>query len=186
LVYNNSTHFRNDLNNNQKTNDMKTKGNSRLFSIIRSVILLPLMIISIAALTSCGKSQNGATGIPEAPPPPPPPPPPAASADTVFVNVDEMPVFTGGAEGLLNYIAKNTKYPEEAKAKGIQGKVIVRFVVEKDGTVSTASIVKGAEATLDAEAVRVVSTLPKFETPAKVAGSPVRVHYMVPISFNLK
>ncbi len=165
---------------------MKTQGNSRLISIIRSVILLPLMIISIAALTSCGKSQNGATGIPEAPPPPPPPPPATASADTVFVNVDEMPVFTGGDAGLLNYIAQNTKYPEDAKTKGIQGKVVVRFVVEKDGTVSGVTVIKGAEASLDAEAVRVVSTLPKFETPAKIAGSPVRVHFMVPISFTLK
>ena len=124
--------------------------------------------------------------MPDAPPPPPPPPPVEAVTDSVYVNVDEMPVFKGGDVGLLKYIADNTAYPKDAKEKNIQGKVIVRFVVEKDGTVSDVAVIKSAEPSLDAAAVKVVESLPKFETPAKIKGLPVKVHYMVPITFTLK
>jgi protein TonB len=99
--------------------------------------------------------------------------------------VDELPVFTGGDTTLLKYIAKNTVYPEGARINKIQGKVVVRLVVEKDGSVSNVEVVKGVNPLLDAEAVRVVSSLPKFESPAKIDGAAVKVHYMIPISFAL-
>jgi periplasmic protein TonB len=164
---------------------MKTKKETGTNSFFRLGILLPLAVISIAAIISCSNNENLTKGIPEAPPPPPPPPV-EASADSVFVNVDEMPMFKDGDVGLLKYIADNTSYPKDAKEKGIQGKVVVRFVVEKDGSVSNVAVVKSAEPSLDAAAVKVVESLPNFETPAKVAGSPVKVHYMVPITFTLK
>lgn len=117
-----------------------------------------------------------------APPPPPPPP----SADEVFTEVDKMPVFKDGDVGLLKFIAENTRYPEEAKKNKITGKVIVRFVVEKDCSVSQVGILAGVDPLLDNEAVRVVNSLPKFDTPAIKAGNPVRVNYMIPITFTLK
>ena len=167
---------------------MKTKRQTETNPLFRSLILLPLAFFSIAAIISCSNTENGTKGMPDAPPPPPPPPPPPVEAvtDSVYVNVDEMPVFKGGDVGLLKYIADNTSYPRDAKEKNIQGKVVVRFVVEKDGTVSDVAVIKSAEPSLDAAAVKVVESLPKFETPAKIKGLPVKVHYMVPISFTLK
>ena len=102
-----------------------------------------------------------------------------------FVVVEEMPTFPGGDQELLNYIAKNTVYPEVAKENNIQGKVIVRFCVTSKGGVSQVSILKGVDPELDKEAIRVVNTLPAFK-PGKQGGKPVPVWYMVPITFTLK
>jgi TonB family protein len=101
-----------------------------------------------------------------------------------FVIAEEMPMFPGGDSALLSYIVKNTKYPESAKYKGIQGKVIIRFCVAKDGSVKKISVLRKVSPDLDAEALRVVSTLPAFK-PGKQGGRPVPVWYMVPISFAL-
>ena len=121
-------------------------------------------------------------------PPPPPPPPPVinSSTDKVFTEVDELPQFKGGDANLLKFIAENTTYPSEAKLNNITGKVIVKLVVEKDGSVSNVEVLHSANPLLDAEAVRVVFSLPKFETPGKKAGETVRVSYMIPITFSLK
>jgi protein TonB len=102
-----------------------------------------------------------------------------------FVVVEEMPVFPGGNSGLLNYIAENTKYPEIAKENNIQGKVIVKFCVTSKGGVDLVSIFKGVDPELDAEAIRVVKTLPPFK-PGKQGGKPVPVWYSVPINFQIK
>lgn len=103
----------------------------------------------------------------------------------VFVVVEEMPEFPGGELALRNYIAKAIVYPTVAQENGIQGKVFVTFVVNKDGSVSNAKIARGVDASLDQEALRVVSTLPKWK-PGKQRGVPVRVSYTVPISFKLQ
>jgi TonB family protein len=136
-----------------------------------------------------------------APPPPPPPPPPSAVSkekdqtvkeETVipteeqpFVVVEEMPMFPGGDTELLKYISENTRYPENAKLQNLQGKVIIRFCVKADGGVSMASVLRGVSPDLDAEAMRVVNTLPAFK-PGKQGGKAVPVWYMVPIAFTLK
>ena len=103
----------------------------------------------------------------------------------VFVVVEEMPEFPGGELALRTYIAKAIVYPTVAQENGIQGKVFVTFVVNKDGSVSNAKIARGVDASLDQEALRVVSTLPKWK-PGKQRGVPVRVSYTVPISFKLQ
>jgi len=118
--------------------------------------------------------------------PPPPPPPPAPGNEDVFIQVEEMPVFKDGDAGLLKFICDSTKYPKEAKTNNISGKVIVKFIVEKDGSVSNAEILRGVNPSLDAESVRVVSSLPKFDKPGKQGGKAVRVNYMIPITFTLK
>jgi TonB family protein len=109
-----------------------------------------------------------------------------SEADTPFVKVDVMPQFPGGDQAILQFIAKNTKYPENAKTKGIQGRVVVRFAVETDGTIDKISVLKGVDPELDAEAIRVTSTLPAFEKPGLVNGKPVAVWYMIPITYTLK
>lgn len=102
-----------------------------------------------------------------------------------FVVVEEMPSFPGGDTELLKYIAEHTQYPEVAKENNIQGRVIVRFCVTSKGGVSQVSILKGVDPELDAEAIRVVNSLPTFK-PGKQGGKPVPVWYMVPITFTLK
>ena len=103
----------------------------------------------------------------------------------VFVVVEEMPEFPGGELALRTFIGKAIVYPTVAQENGIQGKVFVTFVVNKDGSVSNAKIARGVDPSLDAEALRVVATLPKWK-PGKQRGVPVRVSYTVPISFKLQ
>lgn len=122
------------------------------------------------------------------PPPPPPPPPPftVQNGDTTWNFVENMPVFPGGDAGLLKFISDSTTYPSVAKEKNIQGRVIVKFVVMANGEAKQATIVRGVSPELDAEAVRVVNSLPKFEKPGYQHGKPVPVWYMIPITFTLK
>ena len=159
---------------------MKTQNQLQKLSGKKLIMVLPVIAILMFASFSCGKSTNQESPISTIAPPPPPP------ADPVYVEVDTLPVFPGGDREILNFIINNTKYPEEAKKNNITGKVIVKFVVEKDGSVSGAEVLKSVDPLLDAEAVRVVGTLPKFEKPAKKDGRIVRVNYMVPISFALQ
>jgi TonB family protein len=101
-----------------------------------------------------------------------------------YVVVEEMPMFPGGDSVLLAWIRDNTKYPENAKKNGIEGRVIVRFCVTDVGGIDRVSVLKGVDSELDNEAIRVVKALPKFK-PGKQGGKPVNVWYMVPITFGL-
>ncbi len=103
----------------------------------------------------------------------------------VFFIVDEMPVFPGGELALRKFIAKSVKYPKEASGNGIQGKVFVNFIVEKDGSVGAMKISRGVAPSLDKEALRVIGSLPKW-TPGKQKGEAVRVSYTIPINFALQ
>lgn len=102
-----------------------------------------------------------------------------------FIVVEEMPEPQGGVSGLLKYIADNIIYPQIAQENNISGKVIVRFCVTSKGGVDQVSVFKGVDPALDAEAIRVVKTLPAFK-PGKQGGKPVPVWYTVPISFQIK
>lgn len=102
-----------------------------------------------------------------------------------FIVVEEMPVPPGGVSGLLKYIADNINYPQIAQENNIQGKVIVRFCVTPKGGIDHVSVYKGVDPELDAEAIRVVKTLPPFK-PGKQGGKPVPVWFTVPISFQIK
>ena len=103
----------------------------------------------------------------------------------VFDEVDEMPQFPGGMAGMMQYLSSNIRYPQDAREAGTQGRVIVSFVVEKDGSISNARVAKPTYSSLDEEALRVVSAMPKW-MPGKQNGEPVRVKYSVPVSFRLK
>jgi TonB family protein len=141
---------------------------------------------------SFGLAASKPLAFPNAPPPPPPPPPQVVVVDETkgaaaepFVMVEEMPQFPGGDSLLLDYLVKNTKYPEYAKVNKITGKVVVRFCIASTGDISMISVIKGVHPELDAEAARVVSTLPRFK-PGMQGGKPVPVWYMVPVNFALK
>ncbi|MCD8263060.1 MAG: energy transducer TonB [Tannerellaceae bacterium] len=107
------------------------------------------------------------------------------SAQQIFTVVEEMPQFPGGDAALLQFIAKSIKYPVIAQENGIQGRVVCSFVVNKDGTIVDAEVVRGVDPSLDKEALRVINTMPKW-TPGKQRGKPVRVKYTVPITFRLQ
>ena len=113
------------------------------------------------------------------------PEPPKVEETKVFDVVEEMPQFPGGQAALLEYLSKNIKYPVVAEENGIQGKVIVTFVVERDGSISDVKVVKSVDPSLDKEASRVVKSMPKWQ-PGKQNGSAVRVKYTVPVQFKLQ
>ena len=105
-------------------------------------------------------------------------------AQEIFVVVEEDPSFPGGEAALYKYISDHIRYPEVARENNIQGKVILKFCVTAKGGVSQISVLKGVDPELDAEAVRVVKTLPPFK-PGKQGGRPVPVWYVMPIKFQL-
>lgn len=107
------------------------------------------------------------------------------SNDKVFEKVEDMPEFPGGEQAMMDFVAKNVQYPKEAMEKGISGRVLVGFIVEKDGSISETEVVKGIGGGCDEEAVRVVKAMPKWK-PGKEKGKPVRVSYMMPIFFKLQ
>ena len=117
--------------------------------------------------------------------PPPPPAPKPEVATKVFDVVEEMPSFPGGSAALMSYLSSNTKYPVVAQENGVQGRVIVSFVVERDGSISDVKVARSVDPSLDREAQRVVKSMPKWK-PGKQNGSAVRVKYTVPVVFRLQ
>lgn len=104
--------------------------------------------------------------------------------DMLFSVVEVMPQYPGGQIAMMKYIMENMKYPEQAMKKGIQGRVAVSFIVEKDGSISNVRPIHSVHPLLDKEAVRVVKSMPKW-SPGKQHGKPVRVQLIVPIMFKL-
>ena len=103
----------------------------------------------------------------------------------VYDVIEEMPQYPGGPSGLFQFLSQNIKYPVVAEENGVQGRVIVTFIVEKDGSISNVTIVKSVDPSLDKEAIRVIKSMPKW-IPGKQKGAPVRVKYTVPVTFRLQ
>ena len=103
----------------------------------------------------------------------------------VFDVVEQMPQFPGGPNALFEYLSKNIKYPVVAEENGIQGRVIVTFVVERDGSITDVKVAKSVDPSLDKEAMRVVKSMPHW-IPGMQNGSAVRVKYTVPVTFRLQ
>ena len=106
-------------------------------------------------------------------------------SETIYKSVEQMPMFPGGEAGLLRYLQENIQYPPEAAKNNVQGRVILQFVVDKTGQVGEVKILRSVSEEIDAEAVRVVKSLPKFE-PGRQDGKPVAVWYTLPVSFNIR
>ena len=105
--------------------------------------------------------------------------------ELVYDMVEVMPEFPGGVRTMLDFIKKNIQYPEIARKNGIQGRVIVGVVVDKNGSVTNLTILKSIDPYLDKEAIRVISSMPKW-TPGVQNGKKVRVKFTVPVSFRLQ
>ena len=102
----------------------------------------------------------------------------------VYYLVDEMPSFPGGLEELYKWIDNNVQYPAVARENGIEGRVILKFIVEKDGSLSDSTVIHSVHPMVDREALRLVGQMPKWN-PGKRAGIPVRVRYCLPIKFKI-
>lgn len=113
------------------------------------------------------------------------PEPPKEEESKVFDVVEEQPSFPGGQGALMQWLSDNIKYPVIAAENGIQGRVIVQFVVSKTGSISNVNVVRGVDPSLDKEAVRVVKAMPNW-TPGKQNGTSVNVRYTLPVTFKLQ
>lgn len=111
---------------------------------------------------------------------------PSAEANTgeVYNVVEEQPEFPGGMGELMKFLQVNIRYPKEAQAKGIQGRVIVQFVVNSDGSICDEKLIKSVDPQLDAEAIRVIRSMPNWK-PGMQKGKPVRVRFTLPVTFRL-
>jgi protein TonB len=105
--------------------------------------------------------------------------------EEIFRSVEQMPQFPGGDAALMKYLSSHINYPPMAAENNVQGKVILQFVVEKDGRVGEVKVARSVDKDLDKEAIRVVKSLPKF-TPGRQNGQPVRVWYTLPVTFKLQ
>ena len=111
-------------------------------------------------------------------------PEPEIEDDTEFQGVEDQPEFPGGTAALMEYLRKNIKYPAICRENNIQGKVIVSFVVNKDGAIVNPQVVKSVNPSLDKEAIRVISQMPAWK-PGMQRGKAVKVRYSLPVSFRL-
>jgi TonB family protein len=156
---------------------MMTRRRSSKLSALKLLLTIPVTLLVFLSVS--------ASSLPLSPPPPPQPSGEVKTEEVPFTVVEQMPHFPGGDPALLRYIAENTIYPEEAKTNNISGRVIIRFCVTASGGISQISVLKGVSPELDAEAMRVVKTLPAFN-PGRQGGVAVPVWYMVPITFTLR
>ena len=102
----------------------------------------------------------------------------------VYEMVEEMPMFPGGQKEMMTFLSKTTKYPAKAVKKKIQGRCLVQFIVEKDGSISNVRVMSKVHPLLDAEAIRVVKSMPRW-MPGRLKGKPVRVKFNLPVTFCL-
>ena len=109
---------------------------------------------------------------------------PEPDENGVFYSVETQPEFPGGMAELMKYLQKNTRYPKVCKEQGLQGRVIVQFVVNTDSTISDVKVVKPVNPHFDEEALRVVKAMPKWK-PGMQRGKPVRVRFTLPVTFRL-
>ena len=109
---------------------------------------------------------------------------PEPEEEEIFMVVEDQPEFPGGTAALLEYLRKNIKYPAICRENNIQGRVLVTFIVNKDGAIVEPEVVKSVNPSLDKEALRVISSMPNWK-PGSQRGKPVRVKYTVPVNFRL-
>ena len=106
-------------------------------------------------------------------------------SDKIYDDAEEMPSFPGGQVALMRFLSDNMKYPKVARESGIQGRVVVQFVVGSDGSICNAKVIRGIDPYLDKEALRVVSVMPRWK-PGMQKGKPVSVQYTMPLMFRLE
>ncbi len=155
--------------------------------LLFKTLMIVLTVIILSVTGSCGRnsSKKKISDIPPSLEPPSPPKPSMTGSDTIWNYAGKMPVIQGNEEALFTYIGRNLHYPENAKKDGIQGRVVVKFCVTSKGDVKDHQVIESINPDLDAEAMRVIKTILRFE-PGYQDGKPISVWYEVPISFKLQ
>lgn len=148
----------------------KTRGMYKLHIIL--ILLIVNNLIALASTTSLAEESNLADST-------------KLQKEKVLTAVEQMPEFPGGEKALMDFLSRNINYPQRAMENGIQGRVIVQFVVTKNGTVGEVKVLNKVYPDLDNEAIRLCKSLPKF-IPGKMNGQPVNVWYTMPITFKLQ
>ena len=152
----------------------KNRTNKKL-AIVYALSALPVLAFLALGTQMVTIKQAEASTITEVTPPP--------TKDKVFENLDKMPEFPGGQKAMMQWLNHNIQYPKDAIDAKIEGRVIVSFIVEKDGSISNAEVKKGVYESLDKEALRVINAMPKWK-PGMENGQPARARFFVPISFK--
>lgn len=169
---------------------MMNKKKSNATHIKYALFVLPAFALLVAGNISCSQDASQTEDAKEEVVAPVSPEAKEAPADStakeeVFMVAEQMPEFPGGMKELLKFLQDNLKYPENAMKNNVQGRVIVQFVVEKDGTLTEFKVARSVDPDLDAEALRVLQTMPKWK-PGMQRGKIVRVKFTVPVSFKLQ
>lgn len=152
--------------------------------------MLPAFALLVAGNISCSQGASEKQDAKEEVVAPVSPEAKEAPADStakeeVFMVAEQMPEFPGGMKEMLKFLQENVKYPENAMKNNVQGRVIVQFVIEKDGTPTEFKVLRSVDPDLDAEALRVMKAMPKWK-PGMQKGQVVRVKFTVPVSFKLQ
>lgn len=169
---------------------MNKKKSNTAGHIKYALFVLPAFALLVAGNISCSQDASQTEDAKEEVVAPVSPEAKEAPADStakeeVFMVAEQMPEFPGGMKELLKFLQDNLKYPENAMKNNVQGRVIVQFVVEKDGTLTEFKVARSVDPDLDAEALRVLQTMPKWK-PGMQRGKIVRVKFTVPVSFKLQ
>ena len=159
---------------------MKKKQTPKLFAGFKCLLFvvsaLILLVIVIAPASANAQDKRGKTTQTRKD---------TATDDKVYEVCEQMPIFEGGDAALLKYLRENLKYPDKTKDRGVQGRLVIGFIVEKDGSLTDVKVLRHVDIALDAEALRVVKGMPKW-IPGCQDEQLVRVRYNVPVSFRLK
>ena len=169
---------------------MMMKRQTSPWARMKALFVLPVAFVAVTVI-SCTSPKEKKTEANQEPASAPEmqvvtyaPQPKEAVQGEVFQVVEEQPMFPGGMGEMMKYLQENIKYPEQAKSNGVQGRVIVQFVVNKDGSISNDTVVRSVDPLLDAEAIRVVRSMPNW-TAGKQKGEAVRVRFTLPVTFRL-
>ena len=159
---------------------MKHKQTPKLFAgfkcLLFAVSALVLLVIVVAPVRANAQDKKGKTTQTRKD---------TTTDDKIYEVCEQMPIFEGGDAALMKYLTDSVKYPELTKKHGVQGRVVIGFIVEKDGSLTDVKVLRHVDIALDAEALRVVKGMPKW-IPGCQDEQLVRVRYNVPVSFRLK
>jgi len=140
---------------------------------IVGILAVLTALVSCSQMTECAMETK------------PVPPVTKAKEKIWSCGLEQMPSFPGGQKALLEYLTANVRYPDDCEDTCVQGRVIVSFMVERDGSLSEAKVMKSVYPSLDEEALRVVNSMPKW-CPGKLNGKAVRIKYTIPVNFKLQ
>ena len=159
---------------------MKNKQTPKLFAGFKCLLFvvsaLILLVIVIAPVRANAQDKKGKTTQTRKD---------TATDDKVYEVCEQMPIFEGGDAALLKYLRENLKYPDNTKDRGVQGRLVIGFIVEKDGSLTDVKVLRPVDIDLDAEVLRLVKGMPKW-IPGRQNGKRVRVRYLLPIHICLQ